>query len=342
MTNFSQAFHVQMLKMYNEVLCQEYIVPFRVISPAAGSEREADPMVHSNVGSFNNRVLSMLNQHRRKPGGYYAVPFPIEYQVLGGEAEKLVTTELIDQALDEMLNAAGVPAELYKGTITMQAMPAALRLFQQTWPHLVAAYNGWIRWLVDGVSKALNWEPVVAQLQPVTLADDMENKQILLQLAAGNKVSMHKALAPLGIDPDEDLKTIFQEQSQFQQYSDAYQQKMQNRQQMMQNMQSTTMQSAGVPQGGPQASADPSAATQANVTPDQMMGQAEQMAKQLTGMPMEQRMSEMRKIKNSNETLWALVKAKMESLRGSAETQGKQQMYQQAQQQAQGGGSGQA
>jgi hypothetical protein len=37
MTNFSQAFHVQMLKLYNEVLCQEYIVPFRVISPAPGS-----------------------------------------------------------------------------------------------------------------------------------------------------------------------------------------------------------------------------------------------------------------------------------------------------------------
>jgi hypothetical protein len=115
-----------------------------------------------------------------------------------------------------MLNAAGVPAELYKGTITMQAMPAALRLFQQTWPHLVAAYNGWIRWLVDGVSKALNWEPVSAQMQPVTLADDVENKQILLQLAAGNKVSMHKALAPLGIDPDEDIKTIFEENAQFQ------------------------------------------------------------------------------------------------------------------------------
>jgi hypothetical protein len=91
MTNFSQAFYVQMLKMYNEVLCQEYIVPFRVISPAAGNSKEADPMLHTNVGSFNNKVLGMLNQHRRKPGGYYALPFPVEYQVLGGEAEKLVT-----------------------------------------------------------------------------------------------------------------------------------------------------------------------------------------------------------------------------------------------------------
>jgi hypothetical protein len=58
----------------------------------------------------------------------------------------------------------------------------------------------------------------VAQMQPVTLADDVENKQILLQLAAGNKVSMHKALAPLGIDPDEDIKTIFEENAQFQEY----------------------------------------------------------------------------------------------------------------------------
>jgi hypothetical protein len=343
MTNFSQAFYVQMLKMYNEVLCQEYIVPFRVISPAAGNSKEADPMVHSNVGSFNNKVLGMLNQHRRKPGGYYAVPFPIEYQVLGGEAEKLVTQELINQALDEMLNAAGVPAELYKGTITMQAMPAALRLFQQTWPHLVAAYNGWIRWLVDGISKALNWEPVLAQMQPVTLADDVENKQILLQLAAGNKVSMHKALAPLGIDPDEDIRTIFEENAQFQEMQEAYQQKMQNRQQMTQNMQSSVMQSAGAPQGGPQQSADPSVAAQGNnQTPDQMMAQAEQMANQLLNMPYEQRTSEMRKIKHSNETLWALVKAKISSIKTQAQSQGGYQALQQMTQPQQGQGPQQA
>jgi hypothetical protein len=100
---------------------------------------------------------------------------------------------------------------------------------------------------------------------------------------------------------------------------------MQNRQQMMQNMQSSVMQSAGAPQGGPQAILQTQVAAQpgGNVTPDQMMAQAEQMANQLLNMPYEQRTSEMRKIKHSNETLHALVKAKIESIKTQAQSQGR-------------------
>jgi hypothetical protein len=196
LTNFTQAFHVQMLKLYNEVLCQEYIVPFRVISPAPGSGNSPDPMISTPLAGFNGKINSMLKEFRRRPGGWHYVPMPINYQVLGGEGMQMTTHELIDQAMDEMLNAAGVPAELYRGTLQVQAMPTALRLFQQSWPHFVSACNGWLQWLMDTLSQVFNWEPVQCTLQPVTLADDIENKQILLQLAAANQVSKHRAFAP--------------------------------------------------------------------------------------------------------------------------------------------------
>jgi hypothetical protein len=322
MTNFSQAFHVQMLKLYNEVLCQEYIVPFRVISPAPGGGNTPDPMITTNLGSFNGRIQGMLRDFRKRPGGYHFVPFPINYQVLGGEGMQMTTHELIDQALDEMLNAAGVPAELYKGTLQVQAMPTALRLFQQSWPHFVAAVNGWLQWLMETLSIVFNWESAKCQLQPVTLADDIENKQILLQLAAANQVSKHKAFGPLGIDPDEDQDLIFEEQETWQDKQQKMQAKMQNKQMLEQQMQSTAMQAAGATGPG-QAGAG---GQQAAVTPGDIMSQADQIAQQLLAMPESQRRSELLKIKKSDETLHALVKSKMEGQRTQAEAQGRQQL----------------
>jgi hypothetical protein len=69
-----------------------------------------------------------------------------------------------------------------------------------------------------------------------------------------------------------------------------------------------------------------------------MMAQAEQMANQLLNMPYEQRTSEMRKIKHSNETLHALVKAKIESIKSQAQSKGGYQALQQMTQPQQGQG----
>lgn len=327
LTNFSQAFYVQILKLYNEILATEYIVPMRVVSPAPGSSNAADPMISTNLGSTAAKVMQMFRNFRRNPGGWNFVPTPLQYQAMGAEGMQFSAFELIDQAMDEMLNAAGIPAELYKGTLTIQALPAALRLFQQTWPHLVSAYNGWLQWLMESLSIVFNWEPAVAKLQPVTLADDMENKQILLQLAASNQVSKHRAFAALGIDVEEDQKTIFDEKKTWDEAQQQYQTEMQNKQTMEQQMQSSTMQAAGAAPPGQAAQQGQS------VSIDDKMAQAEQMSQQLLNMPYEQRKGELLKIKKADPTLHALVKQMMEDQRTQNESVGGQQVQQQQQQQ---------
>lgn len=339
MTNFCQAFHVQMLKMYHEVLCMEYIVPFRVITPKQ-TTAAVDPLQKTNISQHNSKLQAMIRQHRRHPGGYYSLPFAVDYQAIGGEGMQLNTDALIEQAVDEMLNAAGVPAELYKGTLQVQAMPTALRLFQQTWPHLMAAYDGWLNWLMKTLAQVFNWEKAKATMQPPTLADNVENKQILLQLAAANKVSMRSALASLGLDPTEELRQTFDEQREYTEESQKFQQDQQNKQTLLQNMQSSTMQSAGVAgqqqQQGQAGDEETGGQGQQNpVTPDDLMAQADQVAQQLLAMPYEQRRTEMLRIKKSNPTLHALVKSKMEGQRSQNRSVGGQQIQQQNQQQQQ-------
>ena len=342
LANFKQAWYVQVLKRYNEAIGLDYIIPFRVITPGKGSgSGEVDPMFHMNVGSFLQKTLGMIHRHRRDPATWNALPFPIEYQALGGEGTQLAPHELIAAGVDEFLNSMGFPAEMFRGNLQVQAAPMALRLFERTWTHLVSALNGWMNWFFDTITDIMNWEELSGRLQPVTLAEDIERKQIQLQLAASQQISKQTAFAPFGIDYREELKRMFEEESHFQEESSRFQQEQAQAQQLEQTFaqaQQGAMPPPGMPgampgmppAGGAMPGAMPGAPAPAGgVTPADLIQQAEQMALQLLGMPYEARKSEMLKIKKSDETLHAMVVQKMEEIRNQAKQQGGFQALQQ-------------
>jgi len=211
-SNFKQAYYIQVLKRYNEALAMDYIVPFRVITPQGGNSAAGDPLIHSNLGVNKGHIQKMLTEHRRDPASYHFLPFPIDYRALGGEGTQLTNYQLIESANDELLNATGIPAEMYRGTLSVQAAPTSLRMFQQTWPHLVSAFTGWLNWLAFQLMRIKSWEPARVGLQPVTMADDLEKKNILLQLAAGQQISNQTAMAPFGIDYRKEITRVLDEQ----------------------------------------------------------------------------------------------------------------------------------
>lgn len=359
MANFKMAWYIQVLRRYNEAIALDYIIPFRVITPKAGSSKEADPVLHMNLNLFYSRVMQMFRQHRKDPTSIHALPFAIELQMLGAEGKALAPTDLMDKATDEFLNAQGVPAELYRGTLQLQAMPTALRLFERTWTHLVSDFNGLINWLFKRVSELKNWESLKGRLQPVTLADNLEDKQVRLQLAAGQQISKQTALAPFGINVREEIKRQMQEEQYMQEEMAKMQEDQEQKQQLQQTLQQGAMgqqpgmQQPGMPPGQPgqpgQPQGDPSQMQQggqvpmqpgmmgggmgggqgAGVTPEDLTAQAEQIAYQLLTMPYEARRSQLLQIKKSNETLHSIVIAKMEQIRNQAKNQGGQQVLQQ-------------
>jgi hypothetical protein len=276
----------------------------------------------------------MIQRHRRDPASWNALPFPVEYQALSGEGKDLAPTELIAGGTDEFLNGMGFPAEMYRATLEVQAAPMALRLFERTWVHLVSTLNGWINWFFDSVTDILNWEELSGRLQPVTLAEDIERKQIQLQLAAAQQISKQTAYSPFGLDWREEVRRMFEEEKFFQDESSDFQKEQGKAQAMTQTFEQAE-QGATMPPGGggmPGGAMGPTPAMgpampgggqpAGGTTPADLMSQAEQMAMQLLGQPYESRKSEMLKIKKSDETLHALVVQKMESIRNQAKSQG--------------------
>ena len=348
LANFKQAWYVQVLKRYNEAIGLDYIIPFRVITPAKGpGSGEADPLLHMNLGSFNAKVMGMIRRHRRDPAAWNALPFPVQYQALGGEGKDLAPTELIVAGTDELLNAMGFPAEMFKGSLQVNAAPMALRLFERTWTHYVSAQNGLIDWVFETITDLLSWEKAKGRLQPVTLAEDMERKQIQLQLASAQQISKQTAYAPFGIDWRSEVERQFDEEKYYQEKSEEFQKAQAKSQEMTQTFEQAQQAAAqppgmmppgmdpaamaagggappmgGAPMPGGMPGGAPPGGGGAGTTPGDVMQQAEQIALQLLGTPYESRKSEMLKLKKSDEMLHAAVIQKMETIRNQAKQQG--------------------
>lgn len=325
LATFAQSYYVQMLKRYNEALVADYLAPFRVVTPRMGAG-PLDPNLVTHLATFRSRFFDMVRQHRQDPATWHFMPFPIEYQAMGGEV-RLTSADLLGQAIDEQLNATGIPAELYKGTLQLQAMPTALRLFQQTWPQLVSAFNGWLEWMMAAVCTHMNWDkPENVKLEPVTVADDTELRQTLMQLAAANQISQRTAFAHWHIDPMEERRKILEEQSEFKSLEDNMARDMRQRQLSQEFTDSGGAAGAmapGAPGGMPAMGSGVNSTV--GMTPDELNAQAQEMAAELVRIPDElTRKRQLRAIREQAPVLHSLVVANMDKERYNAGMAGRQ------------------
>ena len=234
LTNFRQAWYNQILVRYNEAIALDYIVPFRVITPMpkGGDAASADPVHTINLSSFSARVQQMLRARRSDPARWNVLPFPVQYQALGGDASQLAPRDLIDQGQETLLSCIGVPVELFKGTLTLQAAPTALRLFEANWGHLPHNMNRFLADLVDVIAEKMAWEPVSAKLMRPTHADDLNRQMAKLQLMQGGLISKTTGLKSVGLDFAEEDKQTLDEQRISAENQERLQEEMQQADQM--------------------------------------------------------------------------------------------------------------
>lgn len=357
--NYRQIWYVQVLRRYNEAIALDYVIPFRLITPearsggAVGGIATQDPMSIYAAGDFRAQVRNMLNKRRRDPASWQMLPFPVNYQMLGGDASQLAPTELITQGFDTLLNETGTPVEFYNGSLSMQAAPVALRLFESTHRQLVSDANRFLQWMCNTVSRIMSWELVDCNLKRVTIADDMAKQTAALQLMMGQQLSGTSGLAAIGYDWETEQQRLADE-ARKQQEMMARQQEEAEQAGFAQQIAKGIDPATGQPAGAPPAGGDPAAAggamtgpeaaqaggmpvsnyiqsmgQNAMVTPEDLQSAAEMLAQELLGLPEGVKDSQLRELKKHNPTLHALVKEKMNDMRSSLRMQGGAMLMQQ-------------
>lgn len=314
---FKLAYYVQLLRRYDEAIALDFIIPFRVLFPSANAPTGSDPLTTTNMGQFVAHMKKMVANRRENLTEIQISPYNIGYEMLGGEAQTLAPKDSIALAVDELLNSMGFPAELYKGTLSIQAFPVALRIFEKQWNSLVDGYNDVIDWVIRRVNRHFMWGEITGSLRSVTLADDIERKTIFMQGAAGMDISKGSAYRPLGLDYLEEQRRVIEEQTEVQKLQ----------------QDAAAAQQAQQMAGGGQEEGQAGPGGTPGATPGDVYEQAGALAQQLLlQTPETMRRGELIKIKQSNPTLHALVLQRMDEMRRDMAREGQAMVMEQAKQ----------
>lgn len=318
--NFRLLYQLQVYRKIDETVALDYMLPFRVLSLDHTGNGNASAQKMDAV-EWKQQMQHIVKTRRKDKTAMFAVPGPIKYQEEGGQGKSLAPKDLIEYQTNNMLNAMGYPAELYTMSLQAEAMPSAIRLFEQTFWFIHENYNNFCRWVVGKINTYLNNQRVDVGIKPPSMADDIEKQNLMLQLMAQGEISRSHVFNWLGIDdPVQEFKDRQNEDAEFAKIQKNTEER------VAREMDSDASLLAASDKGQQDQEAP-------GTTPMDVEERAQAKAQEWLGIPSDgERRQAMNATKAQDYELYSLAKQIMEEMRSSGASQGRQQVSEQAQQ----------
>lgn len=342
LASFSNIYYTHMLRRANESIAHGHSVPLRLLSPgqgspvgaSAGKQSALSLMTNVNPSDINRHMQRIIEGHRKDPSAWHYAPFPMTYQSMSGDAN-MVTPQLLENGMRELMSSMGFPMELHYGTIAVEGAPMAIRLMEQCWGDVVHFLNSFARFSVKAITRYMDWTvPKNVEYKASTIAADLERKHILAQLAAGGAVSQDTFFGSLGLKRKEERMKIMDEMLDDMKSQEEFDKLSQAR--SLTNaavatpggsmVPATSLGGAPVQAGGATQMGAPIAGA-GGQTPGDIMAQASDMASQLLQMPDAERKRELTNIRG-NELLHAAVTNQLKKQRYDLGVQGRSMILQ--------------
>ena len=339
--NFRNIHQLQVYRKIDEAVGLDYMLPFRLFSPAQDGKVN-DALDRLVMPTWTSNIKRIIDSRRRDKFAMHSLPFPVNYQEFGAEGKQLAPKDLIEYQTGALLDGMGFPQELFKGTLQYVQVPTAMRLFENTFMFMHTEFNQFCQWVVRRVNTYLGQEPITVRLQRPAMADDLERRQLILQMVSVGEISRETGFEFLGIDDVAgEIKKRTEEDAQKQRIQAKAQAELQRE---METGSITSEQAQAQPQGqgGSLPGSGPPPSAQGGgggpVTPMDVQRDAQELAQYWMSIPSTgERSKAMQSVATAKPDLYALAKEMMEQARRQGASQGRQMANQQAQQ----GGGGQ-
>jgi len=329
LANYRTIHHLQVLRRIDEAVGLDYLLPFRVFTPEP-SAAASGALYDSLFGTFKSEMTELIARRRANPTAIHAAPFPIALQELGGTGKNLVTADLVKAHTAQLMEEFNIPAEMYTGQMQLQNIPTAIRLFEKSWNFLYWNFNQLLKWVADGVQDVRREHRFSLQLEKSVMADDLEERQAYMQLVASGEISRARAYKTFNIeDPIEEKRRRLREDLEIEKDKTKLQQNFEQEMQTGNLGQQPPPQQGQAPPAGGGGGGYGNPPQGANVTPLDVVAEADQIAQQFLQIPDNgTRAKELQKLKATRPDLHAMVKQKMEEYRAQGASQGRKQVGQ--------------
>ena len=200
-------YHASILRKANESIALERMVPLRVMHPQAVSGA-ADPIMSLSMGKFMGEVEENIKRWRRDPNHIMMSPVAIGVAQVGGEGRSLMVSQEISQAEDNIIASMGIPKEFIYGGLSFSGSSVTLRMLENQLEPSTFQLNQLLKWISDKCSSFLGWEKIKVKLGDFRMIDDMQQRQMAMQLWQAGVISKTTLAEMNGIDINEEREKI--------------------------------------------------------------------------------------------------------------------------------------
>ena len=205
------------LRQAQEAIAREHIVPMRIFY--LQKQDSYNPAADWNAVAQN---LSMEIQKSVRDPNYKVVsPVPIGMQNVGGDGRALMLTAEIEQIQSEILAGMNVPRDFLFGGISYSGTSISLKILENQFITYRLRLRDFVQnflikklaqenreWLNESDDDKL----VQVKMVDMKMQDDVQQKQIIIDLNRSGKVSDEYMWKSLGLDPD-NIKSSLQSEA---------------------------------------------------------------------------------------------------------------------------------
>ena len=204
------------LRQAQEAIAREHIVPMRIYY--------LDRTNTVDVTADWNKVASDLSAEIKKsiqdPNYKVVSPIPVNVINVGGEGRNLLLTPEIEQIQNEILAGMNVPREFIFGGLSYSGSSISLRILENQFATYRLLLEDFVQnFLIKGMAKARgewlseedNDSLVTIKFAELKMQDDVQQKQLIVQLNSAGKCSNDYMWKAFGIDPEKMRNAIEEE-----------------------------------------------------------------------------------------------------------------------------------
>jgi len=204
------AYYLQVLRKAQEAIFVEHILPLRILFPQHNAD--TSPYVSMDLGSWCKKVEGEIRAWRQDPNRVSIMPVPVGIENMGGDARALMVTNEIKLMQQEIAGGMGVPIELIFGGLSYSGSSVSLRILENHFLTMIQFHNEFLDWLIARLSRFFKLPKVNVKLGSFKMADDIQYKQLMLQMQQAGNISSTTMLGEHDLDFTEQQELIKKEQ----------------------------------------------------------------------------------------------------------------------------------
>ena len=205
------------LRQAQEAIAREHIVPMRIYY----LDRTNTVDIMADWNQIAADLSTQIKKSIQDPNYKIVSPVPVNVINVGGEGRNLLLTPEIEQIQNEILAGMNVPREFIFGGLSYSGSSISLRILENQFATYRLLLEDFVQnFLIKGMAKARgewlteddNENLVTIKFAELKMQDDVQQKQLIVQLNSAGKCSNDYMWKAFGIDPEK-MKSAIEEEA---------------------------------------------------------------------------------------------------------------------------------